>query len=242
LGRKRSQGNDPLRAWRCASTISGRALHAQDRAGSGRLPERTHRAGLGATLVRGPRMSGRGIGNVSSADFDTPAPAGAGTSASGSRTARRNFRVETLISIRSIAYFSASPLRPHDPSSAAQGPGPRIAHPRPLNRYLEADLALGPPQRCPRRPSLRTWRAPQASLASLSIIAPSGSTPAARQNRSKLTGTWSYALPTARVSAGAKTIDVVLTLFVALFSFRGIGTPSLPAQSVAQNFPASPAS
>src|SRR5215472_4528251 len=30
------------------------------------------------------------------ADFDTPDPAGAGTSPSGSRTARRNFRVETL--------------------------------------------------------------------------------------------------------------------------------------------------
>jgi hypothetical protein len=38
------------------------------------------------------------------ADFDTPLPAGAGTSPSGSRTARRNFRVETLISIRFIAH------------------------------------------------------------------------------------------------------------------------------------------
>src|SRR5450755_1769485 len=39
------------------------------------------------------------------ADFDTPAPAGAGTSPSGSRTARRNFLVETLISIRFIAHL-----------------------------------------------------------------------------------------------------------------------------------------
>ena len=39
------------------------------------------------------------------ADFDTPAPAGAGTSPSGSRTARRNFRVETLISMRLIAHL-----------------------------------------------------------------------------------------------------------------------------------------
>jgi hypothetical protein len=39
------------------------------------------------------------------ADFDTPAPAGAGTSPSGSRTARRNFRVDTLISIRFIAHL-----------------------------------------------------------------------------------------------------------------------------------------
>src|SRR6202042_155140 len=86
------------------------------------------------------------------------------------------------------------------------------------------------PQRCPRRPSLRTWRAPQASSASFSIIAPSASTPAARQNRSKLADTSSQALPTAPVSVGAKAIDVVLTLFMALLSFRGISTPSLPAQ------------
>jgi hypothetical protein len=39
------------------------------------------------------------------ANFDTPAPAGAGTSPSGSRTARRNFRVDTLISIRFIAHL-----------------------------------------------------------------------------------------------------------------------------------------
>src|SRR5437764_113629 len=39
------------------------------------------------------------------ADFDTPDPAGAGTSPSGSRTARRNFRVDTLSSIRFIAHL-----------------------------------------------------------------------------------------------------------------------------------------
>src|SRR5271163_1812297 len=54
--------------------------------------------------------------------------------------------------------------------------------------------------------------------------------PAARQNRSKLADTSSQALPTAPVSVGAEAIDVVLTLFMALLSFRGIGTPSLPAQ------------
>ena len=37
------------------------------------------------------------------ADFETPDPAGAGTSPSGSRTARPNRRVDTLISIRFIA-------------------------------------------------------------------------------------------------------------------------------------------
>ena len=149
MGRKRSQGNDPLRAWRCVSTISGPALHAQDRAGSGRLPERTHRAGLGATLVRGPRMSGRGIWKRFQRDFDTPAPAGAGTSASGSRTARRNFRLETLISIRFIAYFSASPPRPHDPSSAAKVPGPQdrahaAAQPLPCRHESQSCLGFGP--------------------------------------------------------------------------------------------------
>jgi hypothetical protein len=39
------------------------------------------------------------------ADFDTPAPAAAGTSPSGRRTARRNFRAETLISMRFIAHW-----------------------------------------------------------------------------------------------------------------------------------------
>jgi hypothetical protein len=33
-----------------------------------------------------------------------------------------------------------------------------------------------------------------------------------------------------QLSVGAKAIDVVLTFFMALLSFRGIGTPSLPAQ------------
>jgi hypothetical protein len=38
------------------------------------------------------------------ADFDVPSPATAGRSPSGSRTARRTLRVETLISIRFIAH------------------------------------------------------------------------------------------------------------------------------------------
>ena len=47
------------------------------------------------------------------ADFDTPLPAGAGTSPSGNRTARRNLRVDTLINIRFIAH------RPSQSSSTA---------------------------------------------------------------------------------------------------------------------------
>src|SRR6202163_1755391 len=114
-----------------------------------------------------------------------------------------------------------------------------VAHAGPLNRHLasvEADLAWVRPQRCPRRPSLRAWRAPQASSASFSIIAPSASTPAAKQNRSKLADTSSHALPTAPISVGGKAIDVVLTLFMALLSFRGISTPSLPAQGGQRRF------
>src|SRR5271170_952957 len=60
--------------------------------------------------------------------------------------------------------------------------------------------------------------------------------PAARQNRSKLADTSSQALPTAPRSVGGKAIDVVLTLFMALLSFRGISTPSLPAQGGQRRF------
>ena len=81
------------------------------------------------------------------ADFDTPAPAGAGTSPSGSRTARRNFRVETLISIRFIAHLTEPVLldRPL-PARQRQLLAGQVAHPRPLDLHLagvEPDLALG---------------------------------------------------------------------------------------------------
>src|SRR6202163_35725 len=54
--------------------------------------------------------------------------------------------------------------------------------------------------------------------------------PAARQNRSKLADTSSQALPTAPIFVEGNAVDVVLILFMALLSFRGIDTPSLPAQ------------
>ena len=41
------------------------------------------------------------------ADFDSPEPAAAYTPASGRRTARPNFRVETLISIRFLTHCSS---------------------------------------------------------------------------------------------------------------------------------------
>ncbi len=59
---------------------------------------------------------------------------------------------------------------------------------------------------------------------------PSASIPAARQSRSKLAETSSHALPTASDLIGGKAVAVVLNLFMALLSFRGISTPSLPAQ------------
>jgi len=61
--------------------------------------------------------------------------------------------------------------------------------------------------------------------------------PAAGQNRSKLADTSSQALPTVSVSVGAKAIDVALTLVMALLSFRGIGTASLPAQGEQRRLP-----
>src|SRR5277367_5419808 len=60
--------------------------------------------------------------------------------------------------------------------------------------------------------------------------------PAARQNRSKLADTSSQALPTAPIFVEGNTVGVVLILFMALLSFRGISTPSLPAQGEQRRF------
>jgi hypothetical protein len=80
------------------------------------------------------------------ADFDTPAPGAAAMSPSGRRTARPKRRVDTLISIRFIAHYRASP-QPAPPAtrehnlSTASGP-----HARSLDPHLaavEAQLADG---------------------------------------------------------------------------------------------------
>src|ERR1035438_9913276 len=60
--------------------------------------------------------------------------------------------------------------------------------------------------------------------------------PAARQNRSKLADTSSQALPTAPIFVEGNAVGVVLILFMALLSFRGISTPSLPAQGQQRRF------
>src|SRR5665647_803778 len=59
---------------------------------------------------------------------------------------------------------------------------------------------------------------------------PSASIPAVRQNRSKLTETASQALSPALIPVGGKAVNGVLTFFMALLSFCGFDTPSLPAQ------------
>ena len=65
------------------------------------------------------------------------------------------------------------------------------------------------------------------------------SIPAARQKRSKLADTSSHALPTAPKVVGGKAVAVVLNLFMALLSFRGISTPSLQAQGEQRRLPIS---
>jgi hypothetical protein len=58
-----------------------------------------------------------------------------------------------------------------------------------------------------------------------------GSTrPLIYKNRSKLTETASQALSTAPIPVGGKAVNAVIAFFMALLSFRGISTPSLPAQ------------
>src|SRR6478735_165185 len=61
-------------------------------------------------------------------------------------------------------------------------------------------------------------------------MVPSASIPAVRQNRSKLTETASQALSTAPIPVRGKAVNGVIAFFMALLSFRGISTPSLPAQ------------
>src|SRR3982074_1471440 len=154
------------------------------------------------------------------AAFETPDPGGAGTSPSGSRTARPNRRVDTLISIRFIAQ------RPSQSSCAAVSQlgtvTSRPSTPRTRGRSTSILPPWKPirpcvrPQRCARRAASRPWRGPQAAVTSASILVPSASIPAARQNRSKL----------ARTSANASSTDPVagepagvISLVMALLSF-----------------------
>ena len=97
------------------------------------------------------------------ADFDTPDPAGAGTSPSGNRTERPNLRVETLISIRFIAHLpSQSSATASSQLGRACSLPSKPAKPRPLDLDLaavEADLAprLPPAMRPPVMTSRMAW-------------------------------------------------------------------------------------
>ena len=77
---------------------------------------------------------------------------------------------------------------------------------------MKADLAPGVPPAVTAPPVSAPRDASQASSASFSIIVPSASIPAARQNRSKLTDTSSHALPTAPRTVGGKAVAVVLNV------------------------------
>src|ERR1700754_527931 len=154
------------------------------------------------------------------ADFEIPDPGGAGTSPSGSRTARPNRRVDTLISIRFIAQ------RPSQSSCAAVSQlgivTSRPSRPRTRGRSTSILPPWKPirprvrPQRCARRAASRPWRGPQAAVTSASIIVPSASIPAARQNRSKLARTSANASSTAPVAGEPAG---VISLVMALLSF-----------------------
>jgi len=168
------------------------------------------------------------------ADFDTPAPAGAGTSPSGSRTARRNFRVDTFDQHQVHRPLAEPVLRDRTlPARQRQFLAPEVAHAGPLNCHpagVEADLALGSAPAMT-APAIAAGMANPASL--LGVLFHHGSEridPAVRQNLSKLTETASQALSTAPSPVGGKAVNGVIAFFMALLSFRGISTPSLPAQ------------
>src|SRR5829696_5182 len=165
------------------------------------------------------------------ADFDRPDPADAGTSPSGSRTERANLRVETLISIWFIAHLPSQ-----SSATAASQLGTGCSLPSKLRSRGRSISTLPPwkpilpfvfPQRCARRSRPRAWRGPQAACASRSIISARASTPEAKQNSSKLAEM--FARASSFNALVGMAVDVV-SLFMALLSFRGIDTPSLPAQ------------
>ncbi len=141
-------------------------------------------------------------------------------SPSGSRTARPNRRVETLISIRFIAQ------RPSRSSErAASQLGSAISWPLRARTRGRSSDTLPPwnpilpgvlPQRWPALPSLWPYRGPHRSSASYPIIRLKALTPAVRQKYSKLVPTCRQA--SATVASGTALI-VSLPLPMALLSF-----------------------
>jgi hypothetical protein len=106
------------------------------------------------------------------------------------------------------------------------------AKPWPLDLDLaavKADLALRLPPAVRLSVAPRAWRGPQTACASRSIISQRASMPEARQNSSKLPDMFESASSLSAL-VGTTTVDVV-SLFMALLSFRGISTPSLQLTS-----------
>ncbi|MET4222385.1 hypothetical protein ABIB00_007622 [Bradyrhizobium sp. LB14.3] len=164
------------------------------------------------------------------ADFENPGSGGAGTSLSGSRTARPNRRVDTLISIRLIAQRRASPPAPPVPARDRQLAAVHIPDPRALDLDLaavEADLSPRSARtvRPPRRVATVARRAGRRDIRlhhrAERLV------PAARQDWSKLARTSANASSTSLGRQRTSRSDIS-RLGVALVC--GISTPSLPAQ------------
>lgn len=155
-------------------------------------------------------------------------PGGAGTSPSGSRTARPNRRVDTLISVRLIAQ---RPSRSSCAAGSSSGSSPRGLHipdPRALASILPPWKPICPrvrPERFARRAASRPWRAGRRDIRlhhrAERLV------PAARQDWSKLARTSANASSTSLGRRRTSRCDIS-RLGVALVC--GISTPSLPAQ------------
>ena len=166
------------------------------------------------------------------ADFDRPAPSGAGTSPSGNRTERANLRVETLISIWFIAHLpSQSSRNCRLPARQSLLLAVEAAKPWSLDLDLaavEADLALRfpPAVRPPVMASRVAWTTDRLRVVLHHLAKRLHARKPGRTTRSSPTCS-----PAPRASALSSGIAVdVVSLFMALLSFRGISTPSLPAQ------------
>src|SRR5450756_865783 len=169
--------------------------------------------------------------------FDRPEPLGAGTSPSGKRIERSNFRVETLISIWFMAHLpsQSSVIAPFQLGRACSLPSKLRSRGRAISTLppWKPILPFVLPQRCAVRSLPRPWRGPHAVCASTSIISPSASSPAARQSLSKLADM----LASASIFNSLAGIAVdVISLFMALLSSRGISTPSLQARGEQRRF------
>ena len=158
------------------------------------------------------------------ADFDRPAPAGPARRPPGQAHQPLEFAPRGDGDQHLVHRPFAEPILPDRALPTRQDAflAVEAANVRTLDIDLaaaKADLALRPPHRCACRPSPRAWREPQIASASCSIVSPSVSMPAARQNRSKL------ALMPASASLFKALVGIavdVIAFFMALLSFSWI--------------------